>query len=135
MTLSDTQAAGVSDLSQTQIAAVTGECFEGSQMTSIDKRCNGVSKDVVRLDRGGSVPLDQRTLNNLHIAGDCASSRFDLRLTTDQVAQVLGIETQTVRKRWSQTGSYFGLKPIKLPNRRLMWSAEAVAKFLRGEAI
>ncbi|MBU9442676.1 helix-turn-helix domain-containing protein [Burkholderia multivorans] len=69
------------------------------------------------------------------MAGDCASSRFDLRLTTDQVAQVLGIETQTVRKRWSQTGSYFGLKPIKLPNRRLMWSAEAVAKFLRGEAI
>ncbi|WP_260858849.1 hypothetical protein [Paraburkholderia sp. BCC1885] len=56
-------------------------------------------------------------------------------LTTDAMAAAVGVLAQSVRKRYSETGTYFGLKPIKLPNRRLMWDAQAVEKFLRGEAI
>lgn len=54
-------------------------------------------------------------------------------LTTEELAAALSLNSQSLRKRYSQTGSYFGLKPIKLPNRRLAWEADAVAKFLRGE--
>ncbi|CAG9234863.1 hypothetical protein [Burkholderia vietnamiensis] len=54
-------------------------------------------------------------------------------LTTEALADSMGLQAQSVRKRYSQTGSYFGLKPVKLANRRLMWEADAVAKFLRGE--
>ncbi|SDQ79272.1 DNA-binding protein [Paraburkholderia tuberum] len=54
-------------------------------------------------------------------------------LTTEALADSMGLQAQSVRKRYSQTGSYFGLKPIKLANRRLMWEADAVATFLRGE--
>ncbi|WP_250519832.1 DNA-binding protein [Caballeronia sp. NCTM1] len=56
-------------------------------------------------------------------------------LTTDALADTMGLQAQSVRKRYSQTGSYFGLKPVKLANRRLMWDADAVAKFLRGEGV
>jgi hypothetical protein len=56
-------------------------------------------------------------------------------LTTEAMAKAVGVQAQSVRKRYSEMGTYFGLKPIKLPNRRLMWDAEAVEKFLRGEAI
>lgn len=104
-------------------------------MTSIDKRCKGVSKNLACIEQGDFDVRAQSALNHARVTSDCASPHFEPRLTTEQVAHVFGIEPQTVRKRWSQTGSYFGLKPIKLPNRRLMWSADAVAKFLRGEAL
>lgn len=56
-------------------------------------------------------------------------------LTTEELAAALSLHPQSLRKRFSQTGSYFGLKPLKLPNRRLIWEADAVAKFLRGEGV
>ena len=104
-------------------------------MTSIDKRCKGVSQNLACIEQGDFDVRAQSALNHARVTSDCASPHFEPRLTTEQVAHVFGIEPQTVRKRWSQTGSYFGLTPIKLPNRRLMWSADAVAKFLRGEAL
>lgn len=63
----------------------------------------------------------------------CAPSDHVSYLTTEAMADTLGLRAQSVRKRYSQTGSYFGLTPVKLPNRRLVWEANAVAKFLRGE--
>lgn len=56
-------------------------------------------------------------------------------LTTEAMADTMGLQAQSIRKRLSQTGSYFGLKPVKLRNRRLIWEADAVAKFLRGEGV
>lgn len=47
-------------------------------------------------------------------------------LTTDELAAQLGLNPQSIRKRYSQTGSYFQLRPIKLANRRLLWPANAL---------
>lgn len=47
-------------------------------------------------------------------------------LSTEELANVLKVQPQTIRKRLSQTGSYFCVRPVKLPNRRLMWPADAV---------
>jgi hypothetical protein len=40
---------------------------------------------------------------------------------TDQFAELNGVKAQSVRKRYAQTGSYFGVRPLKLANRRLKW--------------
>lgn len=42
-------------------------------------------------------------------------------LDTDQFATLNGVKPQTVRKRYCETGSYFGVIPKKLLNSRLVW--------------
>jgi hypothetical protein len=54
-------------------------------------------------------------------------------LTTDELAAQLGLNPQSIRRRYSQTGSYFQLRPIKLPNRRLLWPANALEQLSRSE--
>lgn len=41
--------------------------------------------------------------------------------STNTFASGYLVKPQTVLKRYSNTGSYFGIKPIKLPNGRLAW--------------
>lgn len=48
-------------------------------------------------------------------------------LTTDELAITLGLAPDSIRKRLSITGSYFGIRPAKLPNRRLLWPANSLA--------
>lgn len=55
-------------------------------------------------------------------------------LTTNQFATALALEPQSIRKRLSQTGSYFGIRPFKLPSGRLRWPADAADLLLRGGA-
>lgn len=47
------------------------------------------------------------------------------RLTTEEFAAAISLKAQSIRKRYSLTGSYHGVRPIKLPNRRLLWPADA----------
>lgn len=53
-------------------------------------------------------------------------------LSTEEIAAVLAVEPQSVRKRYSETGSYHGVRPTKLPNRRLLWPIEGVRQLLNG---
>lgn len=46
---------------------------------------------------------------------------------TEQFAQINLVKSQTVRRRLSQTGSYFGVRPLKLINGRLSWPAIQVS--------
>lgn len=49
--------------------------------------------------------------------------------TTEQFAQSINVETRTVLKRVSKTGHYFGVRPIKGPNRLLYWPDDAEDQF------
>jgi hypothetical protein len=70
---------------------------------------------------------------NSSLAAKAALSTAKSRhLTTDEFAKELGMSAQTLRKRYSQTGSYFSVRPIKLPNRRLLWPADAVLQLIRA---
>jgi|TARA_R100000501_G_scaffold17400_1_gene32367 hypothetical protein len=51
-------------------------------------------------------------------------------LTTEELAAPLGMKPQSIRVRLCQTGSYFGLRPQKLPNGRLMWPADSLERLL-----
>ena len=56
-------------------------------------------------------------------------------LSTEEFAAVLAVEPQSVRKRYSETGTYHGVRPTKLPNRRVIWPVEAVKRLLNGDRI
>ncbi|WP_176158142.1 DNA-binding protein [Burkholderia multivorans] len=53
-------------------------------------------------------------------------------ITTEELAALLSIRPQSIRKRYCQTGAYFSLRPVKLPNGRLMWPADALDKLAEG---
>ncbi|MEW1782432.1 hypothetical protein AB0305_09530 [Arthrobacter sp. NPDC080086] len=55
-------------------------------------------------------------------------------LSTGEFANVLAVEPQSILKGYSKNGHYQGIRPTKLPNRRLLWSAEAVRRVLAGES-
>lgn len=56
------------------------------------------------------------------------------RITTAEFAAALAMNAQSIRKRYSQTGSYFGVRPVKLPNGKLRWPADAVSHLLTWSA-
>lgn len=53
-------------------------------------------------------------------------------ITTEELAALLSIRPQSIRKRYCQTGAYFSLRPVKMPNGRLMWPADALDKLAEG---
>ncbi len=56
------------------------------------------------------------------------------RYSTEVLAEHLNIKPQTIRAALCRDGHYLGLRPIKLPNRRLLWPADAVIALLSGSA-
>lgn len=54
-------------------------------------------------------------------------------MNTNDFACWLSLRPQSIRKRFNQTGSYFGLKPVKLQNGRLYWPSNAIVQLHAGE--
>lgn len=52
-------------------------------------------------------------------------------LTTNELAAELKVKPQTIRKRLSSTGTYYGLRPFWLKNGRLRWPADAVGRLIQ----
>lgn len=52
--------------------------------------------------------------------------------TTEQFAAAINMKPSTIRVRLCRTGSYFGVKPLKLPNGRLIWPPHAAQMLSRG---
>jgi len=62
---------------------------------------------------------------------------YENGFSTAQLASASLSTPGTVRVRYCQTGSYFGLVPLKLPNGRLLWprdSLERLAAYRKPEA-
>lgn len=53
-------------------------------------------------------------------------------LTTDELAKSLSLKAQSIRKRYSLTGSYHGVRPHKAANGRLYWPADEIHKLFMG---
>lgn len=51
-------------------------------------------------------------------------------LTTDQFASLFDVKPESVRRALCVKGHYLGIKPIKLPNGRLRWSARPIGGLL-----
>lgn len=55
-------------------------------------------------------------------------------LTTEALADGLGIKPQTLRAAICRHQHYYGIRPAKLPNGRLLWPADAIARLTAGAA-
>lgn len=55
-------------------------------------------------------------------------------LTTAEYAAAVGVKENTPRVALVQQGHYLGVKPIRLPNRRLLWPLADVQRVLNGDA-
>lgn len=58
------------------------------------------------------------------------SNQAAVGLTTIQLAQQLHLEPATLRKRYSQEGHYFGVRPRKLRNGRLIWPFDSCERLM-----
>ena len=56
------------------------------------------------------------------------------RLTTEAFAVQHLVEPQTVRKQYAATGSYHGVRPLRLPNRKLLWPSDSIKRLLATSA-
>lgn len=56
------------------------------------------------------------------------------KLTTDEFAAFLQLKAQSIRKRYCKTGSYFGVRPVKLPNGKLRWPSDAIEQLMGGKS-
>lgn len=54
-------------------------------------------------------------------------------MNTEQLAAALHLKSQSIRKRFCQTGAYYNVRPTKLPNGRLMWPSDSVARLTGGK--
>ena len=57
------------------------------------------------------------------------------RITTEVLAAALGLKPQTLRAAICRNSHYFGIRPAKLPNGRLLWPADAVERLTSGKSI
>lgn len=55
-------------------------------------------------------------------------------ISTKEFAAIFRVESQTVRRSYCVNGSYMGIKPLKLPNGRLLWPYMAVQKLLAPDS-
>ena len=54
-------------------------------------------------------------------------------LSTNEAAERIGMKPATLRHSLCLRGHYMGLRPVKLPNRRLVWPASAIERLLAGD--
>lgn len=52
--------------------------------------------------------------------------------TTEFLAKRLGIKPNTLRAALCMKGHYFGVRPTKLPNGRLLWPGDAFDRLTSG---
>lgn len=55
-------------------------------------------------------------------------------LTTEAAAARLGVTPQTLRSHLCRNGHYFGITPVKMPNRLLLWPADAFERLAEQPA-
>ncbi|WP_423381094.1 monooxygenase [Burkholderia sp. LMG 32019] len=60
---------------------------------------------------------------------------MQIGLTTNTLAYRLGVRPETLRVALCRTGSYFGVKPAKLPNGRLVWPNDTVERLLAARDV
>lgn len=49
-------------------------------------------------------------------------------MTTEKLASSLGLRPQSIRAALCRQGHYYGLRPTKMPNGRLLWPADAMQR-------
>jgi hypothetical protein len=54
------------------------------------------------------------------------------RADTEEAATALRVKANTMRRSHCLMGHYMGMRPVKLPNGRLMWPIDEIERLLSG---
>jgi len=54
-------------------------------------------------------------------------------MDTNDFARVVGQKAQSIRKTYALKGAVMGIRPVKLPNGKLRWPMELVARLVKGD--
>ena len=71
-------------------------------------------------------PVSAAQISQQFLGRGMAGHFIKAGLTTEEFAFGIGLKAQSIRKRYSQTGEYFGVRPVKLPSGRLMFPPDAL---------
>lgn len=52
--------------------------------------------------------------------------------TTSELAALFSVKTDTIRRNLCTKGHFLGLKPLKLPNSRLLWPLVTPDQLVKG---
>lgn len=63
------------------------------------------------------------------------SARAGAKYSTEEAASKLCAASQTPRASLCRLGHWLGMRPVKLPNGRLLWDADEVERLAAGEAL
>jgi hypothetical protein len=58
----------------------------------------------------------------------------DSKISTKEFASLFRVDSQTIRRGYCVNGHYMGLKPVKLPNGRLLWPENEAHKLINPNA-
>lgn len=61
------------------------------------------------------------------------TARQGVKVTTEAMTARFGVATQTPRASLCRVGHWMGMRPVKLPNGRLLWDAAEIERLLNGE--
>jgi len=53
-------------------------------------------------------------------------------ITTREFAKAVGVQAPSIHRALCMAGHYMGVKPVKLPNGRLIWPGERVDALVNG---
>ncbi len=62
------------------------------------------------------------------------STRPAAKLSTEELSVLFRNRPQTIRASLCNKGHFCNMRPVKLPNGKLLWDAAEVAALLNGEA-
>ena len=54
------------------------------------------------------------------------------KISTEEAAKILCVNQQTPRASLCRLGHWMGMRPVKLPNGRLLWDAAEVERLAAG---
>jgi hypothetical protein len=60
------------------------------------------------------------------------TARTGAKVTTEEAAATLRVASQTPRASLCRLGHWMGMRPVKLPNGRLLWDAAEVERLASG---
>jgi hypothetical protein len=118
-----------------------GPSLQSSSIVSVDV-AEHASRTEARVDAvleklaesmSESASNPRRTRATSLSAGGPEAIRTLAYLTTDELAARIGVQPTSIHKRYSETGSYHGVVPKRLPSKRLAWPLDAVEQILNGE--
>ena len=70
-------------------------------------------------------------LKSINFGKGSMMETLEKRISTESLANIFGVKSQTIRRSLCLKGHYYTLTPVRMPNRRLMWNYDEALKLIK----